>query len=603
MVSRWLVVGLWVLASSCGGTKRTTADDPEADAGEATVSGSGELVIEVVGADVLGTDIPADGRSRVPIEVRSATGELATGDVVLSMNRAGGRFEPATVSLTPDGASTLFIPCDDDDDGCEGPLTLNATLADDDEVVGSTDVEIVSPSSAVGWPTACLGDEIVIQLDGNNWILDATETITQGRFHGAAYAGPDAAGPVTSVGFHVVPADLLQGAYWDLGFSTGSDELPLEVGVYEMTTFAGGQGLPTMEVYGDARSCTPTGRFELIRLETAPHPCDNGPCSPLVTDAVVSFEQYCVDDGVPPEDELLSGCVHFVNHKLDPAWCPDLAPPGAGDALVATSPEIEMSVRGSDELGLDLPADGHTRVPVVLHRTGGSIEPISVALSSSRGAGRFEPATVELGDDDAVVAYVPCDSCDPDCTGEVTLAVADVGATGEVLGTIDVTLVDPAHVGWPQECLTATNTFHLYSPFDGVFDGDLEVETGDWTHTSANDRVSVTVDPADVEAMGPWHTRFRSAGAAALVAGVYDDALAFGDGDPAFPGLEVLREGSGCKETTGRFEVLDIATDGEDLSSVTVAFEQHCGDPDLAGVSVPEWEEGWFQGCVRYTAP
>ena len=79
-----------------------------------------------------------------------------------------------------------------------------------------------------------------------------------------------------------------------------------------------------------------------------------------------------------------------------------------------------------------------------------------------------------------------------------------------------------------------------------------------------------------------WSLSFARAGGDPLVAGTYDDAIAF---TPFYEqhSIEVRRGSSTCGEVQGRFEVLSIsyAADGS-LASAAIDFEHHCDRADAA---------------------
>lgn len=69
--------------------------------------------------------------------------------------------------------------------------------------------------------------------------------------------------------------------------------------------------------------------------------------------------------------------------------------------------------------------------------------------------------------------------------------------------------------------------------------------------------------------------------------GSFEEATRFPFQEPGEPGLSVSGRGRGCNRLTGRFEVLEFATDASGgVTNLAIDFEQHCegGDPALFGV-------------------
>jgi hypothetical protein len=73
-----------------------------------------------------------------------------------------------------------------------------------------------------------------------------------------------------------------------------------------------------------------------------------------------------------------------------------------------------------------------------------------------------------------------------------------------------------------------------------------------------------------------WYLDLATANGAALQVGAYEDAIraAFRDGKN---GIDFTGSGRGCNQTVGRFDVLEIQTDGAGaITRLAVDFEQHC---------------------------
>ncbi len=100
----------------------------------------------------------------------------------------------------------------------------------------------------------------------------------------------------------------------------------------------------------------------------------------------------------------------------------------------------------------------------------------------------------------------------------------------------------------------------------------LDLGDGDMTSTVyASGAVSV-----DFRGIYPWSFDFAPPDGEPLTAGVYEDATRFPFQPDEEPGFSVSGEHRGCNSLFGRFEILEIAIDGENLSRLDVLFEQHC---------------------------
>ena len=106
---------------------------------------------------------------------------------------------------------------------------------------------------------------------------------------------------------------------------------------------------------------------------------------------------------------------------------------------------------------------------------------------------------------------------------------------------------------------------YLYTPADATFVATRNVRNG------------VTVWLTGPAPGFFWRLNFAATGDAPLHVGSYGNATA----GNAFNEMEVSGLGRGC-ELTGRFKVLEIVYDGNDVQRFAVDFEQHCDDADPA---------------------
>ena len=73
-----------------------------------------------------------------------------------------------------------------------------------------------------------------------------------------------------------------------------------------------------------------------------------------------------------------------------------------------------------------------------------------------------------------------------------------------------------------------------------------------------------------------WHLNFAAADQQALVVGPYEGAIRVISQQAGQPGLDVYGDGRGCNMLTGRFDVLELILNGDQVMSFRAAFEQHC---------------------------
>ena len=448
---------------------------------------------------------------------------------------------------------------------------------------GGSDVASDAGSTVGGeWPAECVGDRITVYLDGAGYVLDGTRTITEGRFESFLLPDLDRAALV------VRPADQ-PNVFWNLLITTPDPSIPLHVGVYEDARREPGDGHPGLAVSGEGRSCgqESAGRFEIFSFEH-----ENG----ILIDLTMSFEQHCLEvEG----SDVLRGCVRFRNTNARPPVCSP-TPPFEGDGFVAASSKHAIEVVGSSDLGLALPADGHTPIPLLVSRVAPPNHDQELVLRASRPVGRFEPPTVVLGKDPVTAYFVPCDACEAGCLGDLGLAVATAAEPGIILATVDVSLVEPVHVGWPAACMGSGNVIHFHGN-DWIYDGIQTVRDGDWTAGGGDEGVLVEVTPTGAPPGLRWATEFRvPVNGPALGSGVYNDAERFTDNGHA--AMQVYGFGRACNEIAGRFEVLDYVHQNGPVTDLRVSFDQVCEPPPPNVVVVP-LPLPRLHGCVHYAAP
>ena len=112
-----------------------------------------------------------------------------------------------------------------------------------------------------------------------------------------------------------------------------------------------------------------------------------------------------------------------------------------------------------------------------------------------------------------------------------------------------------------------------------------------WTTADSDVRLGGTAAYVSVSASGgpsgiSLGFEFAAQPGHVLQPGYYDGAQRAPFREPGHPGIDIFGDGRGCNETTGRFEVRDIATDAAGVvTRLWVIFEQHCegGSPALWG--------------------
>ena len=132
------------------------------------------------------------------------------------------------------------------------------------------------------------------------------------------------------------------------------------------------------------------------------------------------------------------------------------------------------------------------------------------------------------------------------------------------------------HVANPADPITA---MHFASdPGDFIGHGqvnDTTALTAAFTATGNTSGVTINVNGG---AVNDWSLQFAPPQGQTLQAGTaYEMAQRYGFQATGSPGLNVTGDGGGCDTVTGRFVVLDIATDGAgNITSFAANFEQHC---------------------------
>lgn len=540
-----------------------------------------QFEISVVGSETLGLELPADGHTRIPLLIRRIDDiESVTTPLVLSTDRQVGTFE-ATEVLVGSEAEVHFIPCSDESQDCLGDLTIRAMPADDlFTIVGQVDVELIEPVQ-IAWPAACLGDEVVVFLDGNNWVYDGTMSLTQGSFAGTSLED--------RAKLYVQPSNPNQGNYWRLQFATGDTVTPLVPGVYTSTKEHLLEGGPMLNVQGDHRSCPHTGSFQIWDFEQA---------DGYLQDLLVSFDFQCEGDA----NEYLQGCIRFINPDVtDSPWCEEVPPDTT--TIPNASNGVEMAVVGSADLGLQLPADGRTRIPLQVTKAAPGPASIDLVFDTSRPSGRFEPASLTLGGDPETVYFTPCSNCDSDCEGPTTLTAALASAPGTPIAAVNVELVAPTRVGWPAQCLGSENILHLDGN-DPILDGTMSVTAAQWLSSAAAWAGNLDLYPEDPEQGYSWLLNLRTAAQEfPLEPGVYEDATRFSTFEDGRPGLNISGgpNSVACNILEGRFEIFDFVAGDDEIVELRASFEQLC-DLEPWIVHVPRKPVEVLQGCVNFSA-
>lgn len=139
-------------------------------------------------------------------------------------------------------------------------------------------------------------------------------------------------------------------------------------------------------------------------------------------------------------------------------------------------------------------------------------------------------------------------------------------------------------------CEIAGNVLYLDGdPSDWIHPGTETIVDGMWVGTASETDVVIQFTPPDI-ADGFWRATFSTSKVGApLAVGVYESAERNPFETDGHPGLDVSGDGRGCNMLTGRFEILEVQTNGTELVSLLATFEQHC-----EGVAAV------LRGCVHY---
>jgi hypothetical protein len=154
--------------------------------------------------------------------------------------------------------------------------------------------------------------------------------------------------------------------------------------------------------------------------------------------------------------------------------------------------------------------------------------------------------------------------------GTTTIS-ASVGGTTE---SVEITVMRAPNPGGPQ------STFLMFSstPGDWVGQGHTESYTlasGNWSANIAPNRREIHVR-FDGGLGTWWDARFAAPQGQTLEVGTYQNATRWPFQAPTSPGLSFSGSGRGCNTLTGRFTILDIATDHEgNLHRFHATFRQH----------------------------
>lgn len=238
---------------------------------------------------------PADGFSRFPVIVYGSApdGGPSTETIILTPSRVtAGSLESTTLTLTPTGARTNFIPCSEGDAQCLGPVTFSAALASAPSVMVATSVAVTMVSqTGIGSPAPCLTGGSTLYLDGDaqDKIHPGQETITAGPF----YAQTIGSSTPNSVFVHL-------GTTWWITMTSTQLNLPLKKQVYTSVEYAGAAtfGHPGLSVLGNGNGCNAvSGAFQVHDLVMQ---------GTTLKSFTATFEQHC-DSG----PAVLRGCLHY----------------------------------------------------------------------------------------------------------------------------------------------------------------------------------------------------------------------------------------------------------------------------------------------------
>jgi hypothetical protein len=253
-----------------------------------------------------------------------------------------------------------------------------------------------------------------------------------------------------------------------------------------------------------------------------------------------------------------------------------------------TPPSAHYELRSQPEIV----ADGFTGVPLLLIATNADGTPmhVDVVLNTSRaGAGQYTEALVSLGELGGTSMFVPCSSETAGCLGDLTLTMALASDPGTPVAHVDVQLLPPAVVGSAAECLDGGNRMHLEGN-DRVYTGVITVADATWSAEGDDDQVVVNLVPTDDTQGTHYSLRFetRQLGQP-LAPGVYGMAQRAVLAPDGAPGMDVNSAANICATLHGRFQVHDFAENFDEVTEVTITFEQYCeDDPDV------------LSGCVHY---
>jgi hypothetical protein len=242
----------------------------------------------------------------------------------------------------------------------------------------------------------------------------------------------------------------------------------------------------------------------------------------------------------------------------------------------------------------DFPADGHTKMPVLVIGTNPDGSPATgrVVLNSDRpSAGAWINPAPTIGELGTMVSFVPCDATTPGCTGPLRLTLALATDPHMVIAHLDINLTEPSGVATAAPCMIADKAMY----FDGndfIFNGTMTITEASWSGLGSNNSIAIGVIPPDDGQRIRWDLQFDSRRLGVdLTPGVYEMAQRAAFADPGHPGLDIHGNGHGCNTLTGRFEVhyFELQPDHSTISRALVTFEQHCdGGPLL------------LSGCVRF---
>ncbi|MBA3465537.1 MAG: hypothetical protein H0T46_36730 [Deltaproteobacteria bacterium] len=281
-------------------------------------------------------------------------------------------------------------------------------------------------------------------------------------------------------------------------------------------------------------------------------------------------------------------------HLLGEACVADEPATPVDAAPDASAPATErFEIRISETL---IDANGHTKREVFVYgvRADGSTATDDVVLGLDRAsAGTYLRTTLTLGTLGARTHFIPCSDTAADCLGTATLTLARASAPQVILATRSIQLVQAKHISTAAPCRTGGNI--LYVDGEGAaYNARVTITQASWqteaiTMNGQLKEIVLRATPLRFIDGRDWSLRIDTyALSTALGNGYYLDAERSHFATTGHPGLDVSG-GRGCTAVGSSFEVHDLVVSGDQVTSATVTFEQHC-----SGVT------GVMEGCFHY---